>query len=62
MQASLSRGTTSFAVIMFEFCVGLFWPSMMKMRTAHVLKEMQGHLPNYVVLAVQGFHSRGRFS
>ena len=32
---------------MFEFCVGLFWPSMMKMRAAHVPEEMRATIINF---------------
>ena len=31
----------------FEFCVGLFWPSMMKMRAAHVPEEMRATIINF---------------
>ena len=35
------------AFCMFEFCVGLFWPSMMKMRAAHVPEEMRATIINF---------------
>lgn len=31
----------------FEFCVGLFWPSMMKMRAQYVLEEMRATIINF---------------
>lgn len=35
------------AFCVFEFCVGLFWPSMMKMRAAHVPEEMRATIINF---------------
>ena len=34
------------AFCVFEFCVGLFWPSMMKMRSQHVPEEMRATVIN----------------
>lgn len=34
------------AFCIFEFCVGLFWPSMMKMRSQHVPEEMRATVIN----------------
>lgn len=31
----------------FEFCVGLFWPSMMKMRAQYVPEEMRATIINF---------------
>ena len=35
------------AFCIFEICVGLFWPSMMKMRAAHVPEEMRSTIMNF---------------
>lgn len=35
------------AFCVFEFCVSLFWPSMMKMRAAHVPEEMRATIINF---------------
>lgn len=35
------------AFCVFEFCVGLFWPSMMKQRAAHVPEEMRATIINF---------------
>jgi hypothetical protein len=35
------------AFCVFEFCVGLFWPSMMKMRSQHVPEEMRATIINF---------------
>lgn len=34
------------AFCVFEFAVGLFWPSMMKMRSQHVPEEMRATVIN----------------
>lgn len=35
------------AFCVFEFCVGLFWPSMMKMRSQHVPEEARATIINF---------------
>ena len=35
------------AFCVFEACVGLFWPSMMKQRAAHVPEEMRATIINF---------------
>lgn len=35
------------AFCVFEVCVGLFWPSMMKMRASYVPEEMRSTIINY---------------
>lgn len=43
------------AFCVFEFCVGLFWPSMMKMRSQHVPEEMRATIINFFRIPLNAF-------
>ena len=43
------------AFCVFEFCVGLFWPSMMKMRAQHVPEEMRATIINFFRIPLNAF-------
>ena len=39
----------------FEFAVGVFWPSMMKMRSQHVPEEMRATIINFFRIPLNMF-------